>query len=165
MEVGDYYDDFFGIMAAGPSLGLALFGNLRNVQAPALRERSKLRLARRSDFETTTSTSGICFGSFPLLWKERRRRRSHHPWRTLHFLQLWWRRSTVSRRSSLCVPIFGQKACSQDWLTFVLLVNAQCLTNFLRKLLFRQLSLSPAVTFMSEMVREKQDTLFSVEQL
>ena len=67
MEVGDYYDDFFGIMAAGPSLGLALFGNLRNVQAPALRERSKLRLARRSDFETTTSTSGICFGSFPLL--------------------------------------------------------------------------------------------------
>ena len=46
--------------------------------------------------------------------------------------------NTVSRRSARTAVM----TCSRDWLTFVLLVSAQCLTNFLRKLLFRQLSLS-----------------------
>ena len=71
--------------------------------------------------------------------------------------------STVSRGSSLCVPTFGQNTGEDMFTGLVDFCPSRGYPTFDR--LSKKACISPVVTFMNETVREKKDTLFSVENL
>ena len=165
-----------GTMVTGMTLGTGIrtkihFGNLRNLQALALRELwSNLRVARPRQVRlcsdppqgSVSAVSAVNSRQSSTFEKGKAPTAKSSSMANVALFAAAMM-CAVSRGASLCVPTFGQNTGEDMFTGLVDFCPSRGYPMFDR--LSKKACISPVVTFMNETVREKKDTLFSVENL
>ena len=163
-----------GTMVTGMTLGTGIrtkihFGNLRNLQA--LRELwSNLRVARPRQVRlcsdppqgSVSAVSAVNSRQSSTFEKGKAPTAKSSSMANVALFAAAMM-CAVSRGASLCVPTFGQNTGEDMFTGLVDFCPSRGYPTFDR--LSKKACISPVVTFMNETVREKKDTLFSVENL